>query len=153
MYNAIDVANYIVNKSIDLGTPVSNLKLQKLLYYVQAAKLVNDNVAMFKEKISAWKYGPAVESVFHEFKFYANMKIDEKCNSDDIIAAKDKALIDEVLQAYREVIAIDMVRKSCNEDPWKNAYKNKEAYISLEAIQSYYRNNEGSIYNLEGGVQ
>lgn len=39
-YSAIDVSTYIINYSCDINSPVSNLKLQKLLYYVQAALLV-----------------------------------------------------------------------------------------------------------------
>ena len=37
-HEAMDVANYIVNYCIDSGHPVSNLKLQKLLYYVVPAQ-------------------------------------------------------------------------------------------------------------------
>lgn len=36
VYNVKDIAAYIVDYSIENGCPVSNLKLQKILYYVQA---------------------------------------------------------------------------------------------------------------------
>ncbi len=39
-YNVIDISSYIIEYSNEIGSPVSNLKLQKLLYYSQAAMLV-----------------------------------------------------------------------------------------------------------------
>lgn len=166
MYNAIDVANYIVNKSIDLGSPVSNLKLQKLLYYVQAAKMVEDNSldGMFTDKICAWKYGPVVESVYHNFKIYANMPIkgkikvrgvdlledllaEEEYDPSSIIKLEDQTKINEVIEAYLTVNAMDLVRKTHAEDPWKDAYQAKQAHIENEAIKNYYQAHEEKLYS------
>ena len=36
MYNALDVSRYIINYSNDKNYGISNLKLQKILYFVQA---------------------------------------------------------------------------------------------------------------------
>lgn len=164
MYNAIDVANYIVNKSIDMGAPVSNLKLQKLLYYVQAAKLVEDGKEMFGDPISAWKYGPVVESVYHKFKIYANAQIgekivskdadyinefdnDEEYNPYDVINKKDQIIIDRVLNAHREHDAMYLVRKTHSEAPWIEAREKKETYILSDAIKAYYELHGNSIYS------
>lgn len=164
MYNAIDVANYIINKSIDINAPVSNLKLQKLLYYVQAAKLVKDGVPMFEDDISAWKYGPVVESVYHRFKIYANTQINEKvvCRGIDFlsdflsndeydpcefISTEDCIIIDKIIEAYKDHTAMQLVRKTHNEAPWKDAREKNEAYISTGAIKAYYKADESMLYN------
>ena len=45
---ALDVAKYIINKAIDMRSPVSNLQLQKILYFAhleslkQGEKLINE---------------------------------------------------------------------------------------------------------------
>ena len=60
IYNALDIARYIINYSIDNSYPVSNLKLQKLLYYVQANFLVNKNKQCFYQEILNWDYGQSL---------------------------------------------------------------------------------------------
>lgn len=163
MYKAMDVANYIINKSIDLEKPVSNLKLQKLLYYVQATSLVNgDERGMFEEDISAWKYGPVVEDVYHKFKMYANMPIrnkstvrgvdvledlfsEKKYDPYDVILEKDKELIDRVIFSYIDYSALDMVRKTHTEQPWKESFEKGQHCISKKLIRNYYLLNPGQI--------
>lgn len=161
-YDALDVANYIVNYCIENDSPVSNLKLQKLLYYVQAASLVKmSGRPMFQDDICAWTYGPVVEDVYHEFKSYANMVIDDYIDGrfidcgfayDDsyaperIIDEQDGALVKKVVDSYREMSPLEMVRKTHRESPWKDAYDRNEAVISTEAIEQYYLKNRSLIY-------
>lgn len=164
MYNAIDVASYIVNRSIDLNAPVSNLKLQKLLYYVQAAKLVKSGERMFKEDICAWKYGPVVESVYHRFKMYANAQINEKITNMswilmrgftrddtydpcDVIMLEDQKIINEILRAHQGHDAMHLVRKTHEEIPWRDAINNNKPYISSNVIKEYYTEHEEKLYN------
>ncbi len=161
-YNAIDVANYIVNKSIEMDAPVSHLKLQKLLYYVQAMKLVKTGVPMFDDEISAWKYGPVVESVYHRFKVFANAPISEKItfrgvdyikefssneiyDPYDVIDLEDQKIIDTVINAYKDVGAMDMVRKTHREAPWSDARDNNESFITIDAIQAYYKEDDSKL--------
>ena len=149
MYNAMDVANYIVNKSIKIDSPVSNLKLQKLLYYVQAAALVDGGCesGMFKDNISAWKYGPVVEVVYHKFKIYANASLKTDGSIvENCIKEEHKELIDKVIDAYKDVGAVDLVRKTHNEDPWKDAYDRRANYINLDEIKTYYSKNRELLY-------
>ena len=35
MYSALELSKYIVTKCINDGEPISNLQLQKILYYIQ----------------------------------------------------------------------------------------------------------------------
>ena len=77
-YRAIDIAKIIVNDAIDIGHPITNLKLQKLLYYVQAAFLVEYNTPCFDDDIVAWKYGPVVERVYNDFRIYGSNIINNR---------------------------------------------------------------------------
>ncbi len=68
----MDVANYIINYVNGGGKKLcilSHLKLQKLLYYVQATYLAKtDGVSIFTNDIEKWQYGPVVREVYYEFK-------------------------------------------------------------------------------------
>lgn len=162
-YEALDVANYVVNYSIEQECPVSNLKLQKLLYYIQAASLVERQKPAFQDEISAWTYGPVVEPVYHRFKLYANCEIDKAVTERElhlfsleaepvaydpasVIALADVGLIHQVVDSYREKNALQMVAKTHGEEPWKNAHQKGDNYISQQAIKDYYDLHQGLIY-------
>ena len=149
MYNAIDVANYIIEKSVENQNPVSNLKLQKLLYYSQAAKLVEGNgESLFGENISAWRYGPVVESTYHRFKTNVNSPIFEK-STNDSLSEEDQKIINRVVNSYKKYKPLDMVRKTHNEEPWINAYiEQKKKFIDVSAIKEYYSKHKELIYGL-----
>lgn len=49
---------------------VTNLKLQKILYYVQGYFLAKFDRPLFPDEIQAWKFGPVVPSVYYEFSSY-----------------------------------------------------------------------------------
>ena len=61
-YRAMDIAKNIINKCTTDQHPISNLQLQKILYYIQKAFLENDRVA-FEDESEAWQFGPVVPDV------------------------------------------------------------------------------------------
>ena len=67
MYNALSVAHYIIDFYNRNNRGISNLKLQKVLYFVQAEFLVGtfDHRPCFSDPIEAWDFGPVVPSVYH----------------------------------------------------------------------------------------
>ena len=57
MNKTIEISKYIVNYANEKGLGITNLKLQKLLYYVQAAFLLLSDVILPRERVingSAW---------------------------------------------------------------------------------------------------
>lgn len=66
MYSALDLSTYIVSKCIKDHSPISNLQLQKILYYIQKEFLKNDDIA-FSDDIEAWQFGPVVQMYIIDF--------------------------------------------------------------------------------------
>lgn len=139
-YSVIDVAKYIINKSIEIGNPVSNLKLQKLLYYVQAASLVTNGVPLFEEPLVAWQFGPVSEAAYNMFKKYYNKNILEVQNMDKTINFDDENIIYGVVYAKRKDHAFDLVRTTHNEAPWSDAKLNSE--IGVDDIKKYFKHDK-----------
>jgi len=81
MYDVFAIAAYIINNSIDNDNPVTNLKLQKILFYVQAAFLVKVCEPCFEAEIQAWKHGPVVPTMYRDFRDYGADKIEDKIYS------------------------------------------------------------------------
>ena len=64
----LEASRFIVRFCREHGDGVSNLKLQKLLYYAQAWNLAIHSKLLFNDPIQAWVHGPVVPSVWHEFR-------------------------------------------------------------------------------------
>lgn len=74
----MDIANYIIYFSNTvLGKSVTNLQLQKFLYFSYVNNLTIRNVKIFSDPIEKWQYGPVVPSVYHSFKDYGFFGISE----------------------------------------------------------------------------
>lgn len=150
MVDVNDVAMYLLSlfrddaisreDGIDDGSDVSNLKLQKLLYYCQAYSLALTGEPMFAEEIEAWSYGPVVPSVYRRYKQYGRCDIpladivpfsikDEK-------AAGIVRLVKRQKGAYSAIAIMDMAHR---ELPWKEAYDiHLNAPISNKTMRDYF---------------
>lgn len=143
MYRATDIAKYIIQKYYSEGRTVSNLKLQKLLYFVQAEFLVSKDEPCFREKIEAWDFGPVVPEVYREFKIFggANIPVFGKPLRYGYIEESDKKLIDGILDDCAPYSAAALVEITHHQSPWKEAYyekggKNNE--ITTKSIKEYF---------------
>ena len=121
-YNAIDIAKKIVCKTdVEHGDTLSNLKLQKLLYYMQGFHLAFFDEPFFNESIEAWTYGPVVPVVFQEFKRYKKRSINPDNYHDDLVLTDDEQqLFDMVYSEYNRYSAVALMNMTHTEGPWKN---------------------------------
>lgn len=159
--NVCDVSRYIINYSNKKGYGISNLKLQKILYFVQAYFLITEPyTACFNEKIEAWDFGPVVPVAYHEFKQYGSGNIPyietyikrdvndiwgyTKVRFDEnIISKKDKEKIRDVIDSFSQYSATDLVSLTHRQSPWKDAYRTgAHSEITKEAIRTYFNNKE-----------
>ena len=69
-YTVDQVADTLILLSRERGIEITNLKLQKLLYYAQAWNLVFTGEPLFEADIEAWVHGPVVPSIFRRFKIF-----------------------------------------------------------------------------------
>lgn len=140
MYDVFSVANYIIEYCNKNRIPISNLKLQKLLYFVQASFLVNKNMPCFQDDLVAWDFGPVVPAVYHKYKSYGSSNI---YSYDDLPAGYfkrgDALLIDEMLDSCAKFSAAQLVDISHRQSPWLNAYSPYHGnVISKGAIKSFF---------------
>lgn len=63
---ALEIAKYIIDKCTKDNCPISNLQLQKILYYIQREFLQQGEIA-FPEEIEAWQFGPVVPEVYRQY--------------------------------------------------------------------------------------
>ena len=129
MYSAIDLAKYIVRKCIADKLPISNLQLQKILYYIQKYFLQSKCVPFFYENIEAWIFGPVVPSVYYYFSGAGAMPItlceDIQGNLDSIFSEDEKAIINKIVEEKRLLNPWDMVAETHKlGGAWATIYQN-----------------------------
>lgn len=74
-YRAIDIANFIIDTCTRMGTPVSNLRLQKLLYFAWVDYYDETKLYLFEDNMQAWQLGPVVPEVYYEYCAYGGKPI------------------------------------------------------------------------------
>jgi uncharacterized phage-associated protein len=68
-YTTFDLAAYIVKFAFDKTEPVTNLALQKLLYFFQYASLVVMDKPLNRSiQFEAWQYGPVVRDIYYHYR-------------------------------------------------------------------------------------
>ncbi len=134
-----DIAEYFLCQSDpDIGDFISNLKVQKLVYYVQGFHLAMFGKPIFEEPILAWEHGPVVESLYHEYKDYGAAAIPrpEEFNF-DIFNEDQKDLLKEVNTVYGQFSAWKLRNMTHSERPWLETPRNSP--ISTELMKDYFK--------------
>lgn len=125
MYSAKNIAEYVVDYCNRQGNPVSNLKLQKILYFLWVDYYKQTKTELFPEKFAAWQFGPVVPDIYYEFCEYGGLPITENfaVQLDD----HDHNLINSIIEHYLPKTARELVSMTHQENtPWYTVYKNGE---------------------------
>lgn len=137
-YKAQDIAKWFVNRAIEEtgngGEYITNLKLQKLLYYAQGIHLALFGEPLFDDAIAKWNSGPVVPSVYHAYKDYKEKGIDKAQSVN--IDAETKSELEDVYREFGQFSAYRLMQMTHNETPWQNAEHN--GVIDKEAIKTYF---------------
>lgn len=146
MYSALDVAKYIIDYEASQGRTVSNLRLQKLLYFVQIAFLATKDSQCFNDDLEAWDYGPVVPEVYRKYKIFGSTMIPTAVSNRDqintVIGNNDQQIINSMLDLLQKCTTRELVEISHAQDPWKNIYvPGANNVITKEAMREYVRRN------------
>lgn len=139
MYSALNIAKYVIAYEHKKDHWITNLRLQKILYFIQADFLVNAKRPCFYEDIVAWGFGPTVPCVFYEYKIFAGLDIimrEEAPKLDKKTAKRINAML-ETCSHYSTTQLVDI---TCQQKPWVDAYReDKDAVIPREAIREFFK--------------
>lgn len=145
MYHASVIAKWFLayNKIMMLeqgADLISNLKLQKLLYYAQGVYLALRNDPLFFEDIVAWQHGPVVAEVYHQYKSNGSIGIEltEDFNFDSIDEDTTQ-ILEVVYDEFAQYSAWKLRNMTHNETPWLET--NTGDTIKNDSIKKYFLEN------------
>lgn len=142
MYDALLISSFIIGYSNKKGYGISNLKLQKILYFIQAYFLITKDEPCFSDLIEAWDFGPVVPTVYQEFKQFGGGNIpytDNYFEENNLIHEDNKEDIKRVVDRFKDFTSTDLVTLTQSQTPWKRAYTPfADNIITNESIKEYF---------------
>lgn len=146
------VADYFIGLSNVTGSLITNLKLQKLVYYADAWHLANYDKPLIAEDFQAWVHGPAIPALYGQYKDFGWQPIiredlDEGQFNQVLKAFEEpiKTLLEAVSDSYFGMTAFELERLTHNEDPWKITREGlsddepSSKIIDKNLMKKYYR--------------
>ncbi len=165
MLTAEQVADYFLRLvDEDSGDGISNLKLQKLVYYAQAWHLAVTGEPLFLDDLEAWKHGPVVRSLYIKYKHFGWEPIRIPSLTPVVLNAKPwefmviprprtpvpdidagtRSILNEVWQTYGQFSAKRLEELTHTENPWIDARRGcgpgdaSRSIISIDVMRNYY---------------
>ncbi len=128
-HNIIENSYYMINlfsndKNKEKNISITNLKLQKLMYFVEAYYMVkNPNEEFFFDTSwSAWDYGPVNRDLYNHYKKFGSMEIlltEEEIDIGNNLSKNNKKYIDEIYSLFGGFSAFELVTLTHLENsPW-----------------------------------
>jgi len=140
--SAIDVAKLFLCWANNDGDLITNLKIQKLLYYAQAWHLVYFRKPLFIENVEAWDFGPVIHEAYNHFKKFGSRSIRYKETGEEKSGFNKNQLmfLKDLYDVFIKYAAHELVNMTHNEEPWRKAYKSTDKIISHDSMKSFYSN-------------
>nr|DAK33499.1 MAG TPA: hypothetical protein [Caudoviricetes sp.] len=140
-YNALRIALYVIKRYMERAAEISNLKLQKVLYFIQKGFLYIRKNPCFKDRIEAWRYGPVVPSVYNIFSASGSsgIKLYSLLNDNfDDIENRDIQLLNKIIDSDLNTDVWEMVRRTHQVGgAWDIVFnQKKERVIPLDLIRN-----------------
>ena len=155
MENVEDVAEFFLEFYDDNDEPITNMMLNKLLYFAQGHYLVEYGEPLFEDAIEAWKYGPVVPKIYDKYKVCgskARLFPEEGVWSSQHLSPETMALLAAVANQYRSLSGFGMSQLTHKTgSPWSLVYdrKNQHKPISTDSIARDFSNKPLDVFEDE----
>ena len=139
------IADFLLVESRERGEILTNLKLQKLIYYAQAWYLALRDKSIFDEDVQAWVHGPVLPSQYHRFSLYRWQPIVSEITRPEIGDKEVESHLYEIIEVFGTETAVALERMTHQEAPWIEARNGLPPdaictnVISKDSMRTYYR--------------
>lgn len=141
-YTALDVSNFLIQQAIENeeGELLTNMKLQKLLYYAQGCYLAVYGEPLFDENLEAWQMGPVVPDVYHTFKVCGRQPIEAPYNEPIVLDRSVSDFLAAISETFGQFSAFKLMNMTHIERPWQETYvSGMNEVINFSLLTSFFR--------------
>lgn len=150
IYDVLDISEYVLSYCEVKGKPISNLKLQKILFYIQCEYIRKKKRVLFDNQMECWAYGICIPDSYLHYASWSStdifgVKLMEGVSFDD-----DTILImNRVIDQYIDWKLWHLVELNQKEKIWRDNFIQGLDYKD----KNYYQiNNNELIEYVLGGI-
>lgn len=119
------------------GDLMTNLRLQKLLYFAQGNFLSRHGRPLFSDAIQAWPLGPVVKSIYHTYRMSGAQGITSDPPANDAFTPEEYDLLLDVAIKYGGYSTSALVDLTHEKDaPWAHTSQGQE--MKTSEIKTYF---------------
>ncbi len=116
---------YVVSFFNHNGKKLTNLQLQKLMYFLEAFYMIaTDDDELYDDDFYAWAYGPVSKKLYNRYKEFGNLPIElgiDEINQGKINCKSISKYVDFLYTLFSELSASDLVTLTHSvNSPWFN---------------------------------
>lgn len=133
-YDGNSVANFVLDFCASRKRPVTNLALQKIVYFCHVWSLIEQEKPLVSHRFEAWQHGPVLQYLYHQFKSYDRLPITGRATRLDRTSGDRKTaeysfdttttdLLSRVVDFYSQLTAGHLVELSHERGgPWDHVW-------------------------------
>ncbi|MCA0024316.1 MULTISPECIES: type II toxin-antitoxin system antitoxin SocA domain-containing protein [unclassified Mesorhizobium] len=154
-YDSRYIANLVLDRADAEGLTITNLEINKIIYFLHSTYLASFGEPLIEAKIEAWDYGPVIREIYSEFKSFGATEIRARATKLDLDSLKkvpvyevmskpDASFLYPIIDKYMRLGATKLVNMSHEKGgPWDLVYNasgrsNPGMEISDDLIQRYF---------------
>ncbi len=158
-YSALAISNGFWDIACASGSQLTHMKIQKLVYIAHGWNLGITGEPLIEDEVMAWKYGPVIDKIWHEFRGFGRAVINRAATVGDYIDGKiklvepridktddwSKTLLEQMWDMYGHMSAIQLSRLTHQPgSPWHtvaqqfNLEPPMNVVIPQELIREHY---------------
>jgi len=154
MISAEIVAKEFVRMGSSSESPVTQMKLQKMVFFAHGLHLALYDTPLCSEPFFAWKFGPVIPSIYQLYKKWgsspiidqpATFKISEASTVSEsyTLSSTETEAIEYTWEITKNLDGVTLSNWShAQNSPWAQAYaKGENTIISNDVIKEYFEQN------------
>jgi uncharacterized phage-associated protein len=155
LYDVRSIANWVLDRADARGRPLSNMAINKIIYFIVEKALVERGELLTAAKIEAWEHGPVFREVYHSFKHHGDEPITSRATkfdsatrsmieAADAFSNLDEQLFSDALDAYVHLTAAQLRALSHQPgSPWHRVWWHEGRFnpgmeISIDTIHESF---------------
>lgn len=142
-HSSVAVANYIIDKAMSKGNPLTPMQVIKLVYLCHGWMLGLYNRPLINEPVEAWQYGPVIKNLYQRVKQYrSNPILDKLDNTDSVFSEEEQDVMDQVINKYSSLSGVALSSLThADGTPWSNTWNPeiRNVKISNDLIEDHFK--------------
>jgi uncharacterized phage-associated protein len=140
-YSPLEIADHFVRKGIEENKPVTQMQLQKMVYFAHGLSLAKGLGSLVAEPVKAWRFGPVFPTIYLEYKQNGSEPIKKAVHKFMPLEPRHQSVVDEAWDITKNISGENLSNWTHLEgSPWAQTYSETDTnrIITDELIKTYF---------------